>query len=262
MPIQPPSDRTHAKGGPPVFNPGLAAGDPPATQKNETNPIYPPQDPNIRNEPNLPRPRLPDRRPHPPNMRNEPNYRTAAPLFTIHRSLFTIFTKRTQFRPPTARATTQKCETNPIYPTIYSPQYTIYNPLTQFPQASDFSPICARANAKRTQSGYHTCPYCAKRTQSPHRRHPAGLTVPPIMRNEPNLPYPWRLAGIPSPHYAKRTQFTCRPRTAGIWRAPITQNEPNLPYRWRLAGIPIPHYAKPTQSPARRPKYQRLRTKC
>ncbi len=35
----PPSDRTHAKGGPPVVNPGLSAGDRPRTQLRETNPI-------------------------------------------------------------------------------------------------------------------------------------------------------------------------------------------------------------------------------
>ncbi len=67
VPNQPPSDRTHAKGGPPMINLGLSAEDAPHTQIYETNPICPtpmskrtgnppvadPTDPKMRNEPNL-----------------------------------------------------------------------------------------------------------------------------------------------------------------------------------------------------------------
>ncbi len=201
MPKRPPSDKTHAKGVPPMVNPHFQCGMPHAAQICETNPIYrtgtacrapisrnepnlhrgrPVEDqktrnkpnltpaaprlcetnpiyrtpaacraPKMRNEPNLPPqpPRQPPKMRNEPNchprvasraagcgakrsgpkprdlfnhhrqrrfqtnkppsappiMRNEPNFRTAAPLFTIHHSLFTIFTKRTQSAPTATR---------------------------------------------------------------------------------------------------------------------------------------------------------------
>ncbi len=71
------------------------------------------------------------------------------------------------------------------------------------------------------------CPHYAKQTQFPQANSQKMQNEPnpstPNMRNEPNLPYRWRLAGIPTLHYAKQTQS---------------------PYRWHLAGS---LYAKRTQ---------------
>ena len=114
MPNQPPSDRTRAKGRPPIFNPGLSAGDPPPHKKCETNPIptyqvsrsplfqrnepnFQPRrtcgnpkmrnepnpslahDPKMRNEPNFPHRWRLAGLPSPPIMRNEPNFHPATP---------------------------------------------------------------------------------------------------------------------------------------------------------------------------------------
>ncbi len=91
MPNQPPSDRTRAKGGPPVFKRSLSrfigslsAGDPPRTKKHETNPIFARQ-----------------------------ICETTLNLRTTNHQLRTIYTKRTQ-------STTQY--------TIHNIQYTIPRP--------------------------------------------------------------------------------------------------------------------------------------
>ena len=113
-----------------------------------------------------------------PKNRNEPNYRTAAPLFTIHRSLFTIFTKRTQFRPPTARATTQKCETNPIHARLTT-QIRKTNPIYR-------------------PSAIHELP-----------------TTNPNMRNKPNSILP-RTAGVSPAFPSPITRNEPNPRHAGL----------------------------------------------
>ena len=149
------------------------------------------------------------------------------------------------------------------------------------------SPLTIHYFTKQTQLPPHRemppyghgmpCPYLAKQTQfaphgrlagpahdpnaqnepnSPCRQHPASFAPPPFAQNEPNfrtgtacrppamrnepnsrtplVPLPSRRPPHP-PHYAKRTQF---------------------PYRGRLAGFPSPHYAKRTQfHPAACPKY-------
>ena len=91
------SERTRARSGPPVFNPGLSARDLPTTQKNETNPISGSPDKILTtddwrlkaafNKTN------PICHPNGPKIRNEPN------LHPAH---------------------VQKCETNPI-PTRFKP---------------------------------------------------------------------------------------------------------------------------------------------
>ncbi len=130
---QHPSDRTQAAGLPPVFKPGLSAGDPPTTQK-------------MQNEPNLPHPRasIPRNEPnlhpaHDPNTQNEPNL---PPGHTPK------YAKRTQFHPRRTRGGPEnRNEPNSARPTANSQQPEIAK-RTQFqPPRACGSP----RNAKRTQ---------------------------------------------------------------------------------------------------------------
>ncbi len=93
---------------------------------------------NMQNEPNLRLPQLAPRSKYAKRTQSTPGQQPIA------NSQKLLFTKRTQFTPPPPRPTPQLCETNPIsrrrgpveakkretnpiYPTIYKPQYTIYN---------------------------------------------------------------------------------------------------------------------------------------
>ncbi len=158
------------------------------------------------------------------------------------------FAKRTQFhkanwQKPTANSQNMRNEPN------LTPANLRNEPNSRIPSVPTHP-----KNTKRTQ---FTVPLKSRRHSDPTLRETnpiyrtAGVSPAfqsPIMRNEPNLPYRWRLAGIPIPHYAKRTQFTvplasprhsnppsCETnpiyRTAGVspaFRSPITRNEPNL----------------------------------
>ncbi len=131
MPNQSPSDRTPAPGRPPVFNPGLSAGDPPTTQTNETNPISSPL--LLLSSPLLPfsttpllplqcetnpipaRPTTKSKQPTAKKCETNPipvyPQRPAAPYFSETNPISTTATI-----PPT-----KKCKTNPIYPTTTIP---------------------------------------------------------------------------------------------------------------------------------------------
>ncbi len=126
MPNQPPSDRTRAKGGQPVFNPALSPGYPPScllpiasclyyakrtqshphgTPKMQNEPNLPPhawpRDPNSRNEPNL----------HPAIMQNEPN--SPRPTANRQKPKAAFHETNPICRAP-ARPTNQMRKTNPI----------------------------------------------------------------------------------------------------------------------------------------------------
>ncbi len=197
MPNQPPSDRTRAKAGPPVFNRSLSrsigslsAADPPATQKNETNPICHPNHPKIRNEHNLaPRhPRIRETNPIFAHSRHRPGFPTPKICETtpnVERSEIRPWrTKQTQsttpppsHRPPRA----QLCETNPIYrPTTRPPHPNARNE----PNFSRGGPV--EDQEIRNEPNLSPANY-AKRTQFP--------------------PTPAIAPASPPPNYAKRTQF-------------------------------------------------------
>ncbi len=222
MPIQPPSDRTLAKGGPPVFNPALSAGDPPATQKNETNPI------------SYPRP-------------------------TIHDSLLTIhsFTKRTQFQHHTHPAPLAEGQSRfigePNLPHAHHPPTQKYetNPISLPPsyrwRLADPRP----KNAKRTQSTSPdtlTPAFPSHITQNePNPPKPTAKSHDPKMRNEPNFPFRRPPAALAAPFYAKQTQFhpaghpKCEnkpnPRTGTACRAPTAFCASCAPSAWLRAGF-------------------------
>ncbi len=145
-----PSGRTRAPGGPPIFNPGLSAGDPTTTQNNETNPIYPHTHPvpcqKTRNEPNL----SPFRASH-----------AARRSVPIHRE--------TQFYPHGYPPHDQFGETNPI------PVPVPANPAGQRPvparRGTQFAPPLPSADPKNRNEpnfripGTPPTPISAKRTQ-------------------------------------------------------------------------------------------------
>ena len=146
MPTQPPSDRTRAKGGPPVFNPGLSAGDPATTQKK----------------------------------RNEPNFTLA------HAPTPPYYAKRTQFAPTATAIIPNKPNLAPlaIPKTRNEPNSRIPSvpPPPNYAKRTQFHPrrTCGRPkNAKRTQSQPGKC---AKPTQSPVR---ARHAVPQIRETNP-----------------------------------------------------------------------------
>ncbi len=146
------------------MNPGLSAGAPPATQKNETNPIHRPNNQKMRNEPNFS-----------PANRQSPTAKSQKLLFTKRTQLSTWptpkYAKRTQFTarpyPKCAKRTQfpytkcppapQKCETNPICPPHVFSQpahtHTNYAKQTQFPprpttQMRKTNPIYTPANSQ------------------------------------------------------------------------------------------------------------------
>ncbi len=145
MPNQPPSDRTRAKGVPPLYLTLTEVGD-----------IR--QHPKMRNEPNLP----PDNFPLPP-----------------------VYAKRTQFRPPTTRPKIQIRETNPIsaYPASRcplflrnepnlpprhhrpTPQMRKTNPISASPPPSADPKMRNEPNLPHRQ--LRTATFSAKRTQFP-----------------------------------------------------------------------------------------------
>ena len=144
------SRRSKAKteGGPPLFNPGLSAGDPPTTKICETNPI--------------PTPRLCETNPicrttilpaFPcPNMRNKPNlsYRWHLPGSPIPK-----YAKRTQFTVPLASPRLPHpplCETNPIYRHRHHLAAQTFTPLCKTNPIYTATDLRKTKNSKRTQS--------------------------------------------------------------------------------------------------------------
>ena len=146
MPTQPPSDRTRAKGGPPVFNPGLSAGDPPRPKKCETNPIpqgRPPK--NAKRTQSQPRPTT--------------QMRKTNPIYTPANS-----------QSPTANSCFLRNEPN---------FHRLADPTV--PRISKTNPI----TAYRWRPAGFPAPHCAKRTQSPYRWHLPGPTIPSLCETNP-----------------------------------------------------------------------------
>ena len=80
------------------------------------------------------------------------------------------------------------CETNPIYCTGTACRAPISQNEPNFSIPSVPTPphFCKTNPIYRTGTACRA-PKNAKRTQSPHHRHPPSPTAPPFMRNEPNL---------------------------------------------------------------------------
>ena len=228
MPNQPPSDRTRAKGGPPVFNLGLSAGDPPlipiasclVPQFHETNPISQSQQPKKSKQTQLP--------PGPsPKMQNEPN---SPPRPPDPRSKYA---KRTQSPHRRHLAAPQLRETNPITvpPASRRPYSPIYAKRTQFLRPpTPGGHIPARPITRNKPNS--TSPTAKKSETNPIYRT-AGFAPPPFSRNEPNPSTPGTLPPRPCPHLCETN--------------PIPVETPNLRttnYQLRTK------YAKQTQFPA------------
>ncbi len=247
------------------------------TKRTQFAPRPPSADPKIRNKPNS---RIPSVPPPPisakqtqshkadsQNTRNEPNPSTPGTLPPrpcphlcetnpiYHRfQISPHFTKQTQSsypRQPPLRKTNQISHT-PGVPPAFHPPLRETNPIYHRFQISDFppfyetNPISVPPSYRWRLAGIPIL-NCAKRTQSPYPRRPAGFP-PLIVQNEPNSACPTSLA---APHCAKRTQFPYPPRTAGVspaFRSSIVRNEPNpstqldnialkgLPSEWKEAG--------------------------
>ncbi len=181
----PPSDRTPAPGGPPVFNRSLSrfigslpTGAPPTTQKCKTNPIYSGHTPKTQNEPNSSTPtifppRLCETNPicptptirRPKNAKRTLNKTQAAglpPLYLTPTEVGETPTipknaKQTQFRVPYVSGHPTFYETNPIYRAAARP----------LPHLCKTNPIYhpARKSPVRARSACGGCPKRAKRTQ-------------------------------------------------------------------------------------------------
>ncbi len=218
------------------------------------------------NEPNSP----------PANSRNEPNFGPSAPLFTIHRSLFTISRNEPNFR------------RNP-QSTFYNLQYTIpprppnHAKRTQFAPRPAFAvpktrnePNLHRAGPVEDQkcetnpipaplgrSQPHHSPDYAKRTQSQPGKYTKRTQSPPPPSHRPKNcetnPIPTRFGFHPSqtiPHCAKRTQL---PRTAGVSPAfPLPLCETNPISAYQVSRSPLFMRNEPNSplpQPGPRPKY-------
>ena len=141
--------------------------------------------------------------------------------------------KRTQLPQVSDFPTTQRHETNPIptYQVSHRPLFLRNEPHLPRPKC-ETNPISTPNH-----------PAAHQKCETNPIHHPASFTPPPFLRNEPNSPYRWRLASLPSPDYAKRTQSVRPPHavlplcetnpisTYPASRRPLFQrNEPNLPH--------------------------------
>ncbi len=200
-----------------------------------------------------------------PIMPNKPNPSTAAPLFTIHRSLFTILRNKPNCRPTgkcprtgtACRAPTSQNKPN-LPPTAVSlapppPQMRKTNPIHRAASILPAShPRLLRKTNPISVLARHAVPLQCETNPIPvppsYRCRLAGLPTPRIMRNEPNFRTAAVSLASPAPIMRNEPNFIPRP-------APNTQNKPNLPPSCLMPIASCLNYAKRTQFPARRPEY-------
>ncbi len=205
------------------------------------------------------------------------------------------YAKRTQSPPPLPSAEPKiRNEPNPspgAKSTNYQPPTTnYYAKRTQFPPISDFR-FRISPHPPPIMRNEPNLPNPTPTTQTTPHRSEAEIRLWRIIRNEPNSPYRWRLAGRPIPNCAKRTQYAKQSQLLRHFSSPllfsstpllhysttpllplplrIAQNEPNFAPATPLFTSPltIHYFTKRTQFPAPRTKYGTsahggLRTKC
>ena len=226
MPNQPPSDRTRAKGRPPVFNRSLSRFIGSLfSQRSPRHPI-------TRNEPN-PSTSISAKRTLKPNARHRRASTYLTPVFQPGSSQQPKNAKQTQSHKANSQKyetnpipaavdlwRTKKCETNPIPAHQGSRQPRISAKRTQFPRTR--YPACIELVESPNPNFCETNPIC------PHA-HPAP---PQKMQNEPNF----RIPGVPPPPIStKRTQFAPtvtlpHPKKSKRTQFPARRKTPNLQY--------------------------------
>ncbi len=248
------SERTRARSGPPVFNPGLSARDLPTTQKNETNPISGSPDKILTTDDWRLKAAFNKTNPIPPanlhstiynlmaqfplgprqNMRNEPNLPSPHPGTTKTRETNPISPRQKMQNKPNPhpfQAYHAGRRSVPIYRETQSPS----RPRPKMRNEPNF--ISPRAS----------CPKNAKRTQSPPSSSlPRWPKVSPDAHRGTQSPYGQGPGTSGCPHYAKQTQFTT-PYT--VRNIQYTIPWPNFP----LTPVHERTYSKITPAAAKQP---------